>query len=696
MTPGIVIENNVIAFGGEGGIHYSGDPGGRVVIAPVGGPVNVSEVWDDETVHFLLRIEDVNGYAEVFEFRVTGQTPLALSDQVIEWATTPDCPIPQPPGRIHYVPSCVPRYSPNYPDMAESILNAVARSNLDVRTYRAKGDELYLEGVADILSVVVRGTPDSVTFVADEWFYTFNTTPQQSAVPFGRVVNNTVVGLGGTLEGNNLYNDRDFKDTGILVEDQASPTLLNNVVVNFDAGIKVDNTNALSTIIGGTLFQGNTDNARNIGIGDFAIELPDSAPLFVDRERGNFYPADLSRIIDSSIDSLQDRTELVTVKEPVGIARSPILVPDFDVLGQLRIDDPRVEPPEGFGRNVFKDRGAIDRVDFLGPIAQFQVPLDNDAAGNDLNPAIDQVRVENTTLTSFVIQLVDLGEATAPTGTGIDDSIVTSDSVILRRDDEVLQPGLDYRFDYQATTNQILLTPQAGVWLPGYTYQIELVNRDRFVISSGDLVSDGQAFTVTDADGNSETFEFESGYSLQVPETLTLFVPAGSSGLSAVADKEIFTISNGIRLVTFEFDSNNSIGNGRVRVPFQPSSTPAQVADAIVTAIASADLGLEPRSLGEGYVHVGGPFTTLVDTTVTALEQSGSGGVFLDGQTMTLRENGTTVRYEFDNDGIIASTHQPIAFNDSDTRRELAMSVRDAINARAFVFRRRARTRWNR
>ena len=214
-------------------------------------------------------------------------------------------------------------------------------------------------------------------------------------------------------------------------------------------------------------------------------------------------PADLSRVIDSSVDSLEDRTELVTVKEPVGIARSPILAPNFDVLGQLRIDDPRVEPPEGFGRNVFKDRGAIDRVDFLGPIAQFQNPLDNDLAGKDKNPAIDQVRVENTTLTSFVVQLIDLGEASAPTGTGIDDAIVTSDSVILRRDDEVLVPGVDYRFDYQATTNQILLTPQAGVWLPGYTYQIELINRDRFVLSSGDLVNDGQTFRVTDAAGNS-------------------------------------------------------------------------------------------------------------------------------------------------------------------------------------------------
>jgi hypothetical protein len=522
--------------------------------------------------------------------------------------------------------------------------------------------------------------------VADEWFYPYNMIPQQSIVPFGRVVNNTIVGLGGTLPTSAVYNSRDFFDTGVLIEDNASPTLLNNVVVNFDAGIRIDQSNATTTVVGGTLYQGNTDNARGINVGDFAIELPASAPLFVDWERGNFYPADLSRVIDSSIDSLEDRNELVTVREAVGITRSPILAPDFDALGQLRIDDPRVESPEGFGKNVFKDRGAIDRVDFLGPIAQFQNPLDNDAAGKDQNQEIDQVRIENATLSSFVIQLVDLGQAIAPTGTNIDDSIVTADSVILRRDGEVLVPGVDYRFDYQPTTNQILLTPQAGLWLPGFEYEIELINRDRFVLSSGDVVGDGQTFTVTDASGNSQTFEFESGYSLQVPETLTLIVPAGSSGLSAVTDGEIFTIGNGVRLVTFEFDSNNSISSGRVRVPFTPSSTPDQVANSLVTAIDSADLGLAPRNLGGGMVHVGGPFTTLIDTGTSSLQQTGRGGVFLDGQTMTLRDNGSNVRFEFDNDGVVAGTHIPIPFDNNDTRRELAIRIRDALNAAPLTF----------
>ncbi|MCA9168779.1 MAG: hypothetical protein KDB23_13985, partial [Planctomycetales bacterium] len=678
LAPGVVIENNVVAFSGQGGIHFSGDAAGKIIIAPIGGPRNAAEVWDDGDVHFLLRLIDNNGYAEVFEFRAGGQAPLGLTDQVIAWDNTDDCP------DIHPLGSCGPRYSPQNPDMAEAILTAIARSNLDVRPYRSRPDELYIDGLAEIQSVIVEGDATSVTFFADLWFYPFNIDPPQSVIPYGRIVNNTLVGLGGSLPGNNLYNEADFSDTGILVEDNADPTLLNNVVVNYETGIHTDLTSS-AIVVGGTLYQGNIDNAKNISVGDFAIELNDAAPLFVDRDGGNFYPADLSRIIDSSVDSLEDRSEVVTVKDPIGLSRSPILAPNFDVLGQLRIDDPRVEPPEGFGENVFKDRGAIDRVDFLGPIAQFQIPLDNDVSGVDKNPADDQVRVENATLSRFVVQLVDLGEASAPTGTGIDDTVIASESVILRRDGVVLQEGVDYRFDYQATTNQILLTPQAGVWLSGYTYEIELINQDRFVVTTGDLLPDGSVLTVRDKNGISRNFEIETGYSLQVPETLTILVPAGTSGLSAVADKEIFTISNGVRLVTFEFDSNNSITPGRIRVPFQPSSTPDQVAAAIVTAIETANLGLAPVNLGDGLVHVGGSVTTLLDTAVTALQQFGQPGVFVDGQTISIQDAGGSVRFEFDSNGAVSGTNVAIPFDPNSTRRELALSLIEAINNNATL-----------
>ena len=105
--------------------------------------------------------------------------------------------------------------------------------------------------------------------------------------------------------------------------------------------------------------------------------------LFVAPENGNFYPAAGSRIIDSSVDSLEDRTTLKEVRDPLGITESPILAPDTDIYGQVRSDDPDAQPPSGVGDNVFKDRGAIDRVDFSAPMAEIIDPMDNDPGGID-------------------------------------------------------------------------------------------------------------------------------------------------------------------------------------------------------------------------------------------------------------------------------------------------------------------------
>ena len=95
----------------------------------------------------------------------------------------------------------------------------------------------------------------------------------------------------------------------------------------------------------------------------------------------NFFPAPLTAAIDSSVDSLEDRPQFITVKAAMGISNSPILAPARDVTGQLRIDDPNVSPPQGQGGDVFKDRGSLDRSDFIGPAAVLLNPRDDDADG---------------------------------------------------------------------------------------------------------------------------------------------------------------------------------------------------------------------------------------------------------------------------------------------------------------------------
>ena len=672
LVPGVTITNNVVAFNNHGGIHYSGDPNGFILIGPVVG--DTAEARNG----FQFNIVDHHGTSQTFQFVAGGATRnLANGIIPVQWQPVIACP------NLHLIDpvtpigqECSSRYDLGARDTTDALMHAIDSSNLDVSLLRGRGHEIFVEGAAEIIGVA-----------PPLWIDAFVEEVQIGSVPYGRIINNTVVGMGGSLETENLYEEDDFRDVGIYLEDNANPTVMNNVVVNFKQGIGTDLTIAAESTIGGTVYQGNYDNAVNTDIGDFPITIDNEELLFVDREAGNFYPSVASGVIDSALDSLEDRPNLVTVKNPHDISSSPVLAPEFDVLGQLRADDPSVEPSGGLGENVFKDRGAIDRVDFAGPTAQLVRPADNDADGVDQNPETDKVRVENANLTSFIVRVVDLGESGAATGTGVDDDSITVDSVVLTRDGIPLLPGLDYRFDYQRSSDEILLTPQAGIWLPGFNYEIELVNLNRYVLATApaDQIPDGFTFEITDEDGLIARFEFESGYTLEMPEPLTLFVPAGNSGLSAVEDGQLFTLSNGARLVTYEFDSDGEFSAGRIPIQFNASETPDVVADAIVDAIKLADLDLAPQSLGGGLVHVGGPSSTLLDTSLTSLQQQGMAGAILNAQTFTIEDSQQLVTFEFDNDGALGAGNIGIEFTDNDTQLEIADAVAAAIQSAAFA-----------
>ncbi|MFO0913884.1 MAG: NF038122 family metalloprotease [Pirellulales bacterium] len=483
QSQGPVIANNVIAFNNEGAIHFGGDPNGFILVAPLGVEPTLPaiEAWDGKT----FRVTDIHGRSLTFEFEdlAGGNQGVAAGNIAIPYGRTPGCTTVLPQGVV----DCEARYSPAFPDMADHLEEAIESSGLDITVYRTE-DELFLEGATAVVGV----TPGN-------WISTFVSPAQKGAVNFGRIVNNTLAGRGGdltdqrevTLPGESkprIIND--FKDTGILVEDNASPTILNNVVVNFEDGIAADNSSKTS-VIGGSLYQANVVNARNTTAGDFVIDLPDGAPLFIDFANGNFYPAQLSRVIDSSINSLEDRPALVTVKEPHGIGRSPVLAPARDALGQLRTDDPLVEPPDGVGLNVFKDRGAIDRADVLGPSAQLANPRDNDAEGVDKNPNDTIVEIDGTILSELTIQFTDGADPSSSSeGTGVDATTVTADKLSITQNGDLLTLGVDYLFNYDATNRLIRLTPVAGVFPNGSTYVITLADGIRDI--AGNSLQDNQ------------------------------------------------------------------------------------------------------------------------------------------------------------------------------------------------------------
>jgi VCBS repeat-containing protein len=274
----------------------------------------------------------------------------------------------------------------------------------------------------------------------------------EAVVPFGRLVNNTIYG-GGQPTG-----------TGITVEENASPTILNNIVANNETGILVDASSS-SSVIGANLFQLNTDDGA---IGSNAIQLGDSDPLFLSPGSGNFYLAKDSQAIDSSLNRLDDRPSILAVTSPLGIPPAPIVAPDRDLYAQLRIDDPDQAPPPGLGSNIFKDRGAVERADFSGPFASLILPEDNDGVF-DLDADLGSVVTEELVIDDFAIQLED-------EGIGIDDNSVIPSNLTLILNQTVLTQGTDYIFRYDPIGNVINLEMRADVAPRRNIYTIVLEN----------------------------------------------------------------------------------------------------------------------------------------------------------------------------------------------------------------------------
>ena len=476
---------------------------------------------------------------------------------------------------------------------------------------------------------------------------------------------------------------------GVVISNNATATLLNNVVVNTATGISVD-VSSDNTVIGGTVFQNNQANvAGSATLGQFPADLEPNIPIFVSPGSGNFYPSPSSPVIDASIDTLADRPSLFAVKQPLGIPGSPILAPTFDINGQLRINDPLVEAPAGLGGNVFKDRGSQDRGDFVGPSVVLQNPLDNDNAGLDANPDTTIVELTNISLNHFDLRLIDGIAPSDPTpGTGIDHRSVTSATVLLFRNDVPLVEGLDYNFGYDSTNGVIRLTPLAGVWQEESVYTIRFVNstESSIVASAGSGYTDGEQFRILDITGSQTTFEAELGYLINIPTV---------DGTAAeLVDGTTFQLDDGFRVLTFELDTNGATTPGNVAVSI--GGTPS---------IASAALGISQALLAAGYdatlsnnrvqVQSSTPLTITDDNT--GLLISGATGVqtvfglqiplmagvpegLVDGQTFTIDRSGAPVTFELDTNGSVLAGNVPVQFSVNSSADQIGAALVTAID----------------
>lgn len=502
----------------------------------------------------------------------------------------------------------------------------------------------------------------------------------EASVPalFGRIVNNTVVNFGSGI--------------GISLGGTASPTVLNNIVSGFTLGIDLQNSQTGDVILGGNAYQGNTqDLDAGLTMATSSFVIAPGTPLFQDPSRGIYIPAEGSDVIDSSFSSLPDRGDfLATVKAPLGISPSPIIAPSFDAFGQARVDDPTVATPGGVGSNVFIDRGAVDRADTDNPLAVLTTPQDAIAVtvpDGDGDPDESFVKLSSGTLQFFEVQLQDNA------GTGLDPETITEQSVLLTENGRTLVPNQDYTFGYSANSRTIRLTPLSGLWRNDAVYEITLNNqaRNSYVASNGGGIADGDQVTVVDQSGYQSTFEFDSGYSLVVPQTYQLVVQGTDLDFS---DRDVFVITSpGGQTLQFEINLTGATGGGNVPVELGNTSTVTEVRDAILAALGGnvpgaspaqsiADyLDIVPVAVGQNGIQIGGLAGTQVNAAaVDGLALIGADAGVEEGQTFSYTTAGTTVTFEMDSDGSFSGNNVTIPFARTSTPADIAVNIAAAIS----------------
>ena len=184
------------------------------------------------------------------------------------------------------------------------------------------------------------------------------------------------------------------------------------------------------------------------------------------------------------------------------------------------------------------------------------------------------------------------------------------------------------------------------------------------------------------------TFEFDKGFTVQVPTTLGFRVPLAGGGPGGIIDGQRFSVDDGRSAatdpVTFEFDTNNnwSFSNRRVSIPV--NATADQIAAAMVAALTNGHLPardsqgnlltiqprstlvipLQPRDLGGGLVHVGATedhlvsvgnsvLTTTITQTVVSLQVPvGGGAVIQDNESFIVTNGPISFTFELSNNGL--------------------------------------------
>jgi hypothetical protein len=688
LVPGVVVQSNIIAFNTQGGIQLQGMDASLDETSQ--DPVAIERIVNNTIIGGIIT-PGVSAPSDTFEGILFDQGRISFADAVVDYSPdaggAPPALVHQSPNAALGVPDCNGRGpEPVDGQFAVSLgLGGTLTLQFVDNFLTGSGDatnDLVVFEVGEIESVAVEISRDGISYF--DVGIVGGLTNQIDIDQFGFGPNDrfSFVRLTdlrqGSTEGSSLGADIDAVGAissvpvdnfaqggiGINIIGGSSPTVLNNIISNTETGIALTGDNDGFVIGGTSYYQNNIDTATDIDPGTLAQFLTATESVFVDPGNFVFAPSSGARIIDSSIDSLPDRSSLTTVRDAVGIAPSPVLAPRLDVNGQLRVDDPTVEPPSGLGERIFKDRGGFDRGDLEGPRVTLLSPL---APGIGLDAG--RATIIGAAPQAFEIQLIDgIPPADIVPGTGIDDRSVSTGSLILLKDGVALVEGIDYRFAYNPSSNLIRLTPIAGAWEDDSTYLIRMIDSSDAIIRAADgvLYPDAEKLTIIDELGQTTTFEYDTGVVINLLDGLT----------ATTADGLTIQVYDGQVTRSFELDSNNATGGGAVRVPIPAAGDSEQFASALAVAINNdTALSFTARSSGTTVQLLDGTPLSNATSTSGSVQISGEIGTetgfgfkippignstqasATDGQSIIVRRGAVNeVIFEFDTNGLLTNT----------------------------------------
>ncbi|MFN9915148.1 MAG: hypothetical protein ACK53L_21345, partial [Pirellulaceae bacterium] len=146
----------------------------------------------------------------------------------------------------------------------------------------------------------------------------------------------------------------------------------------------------------------------------------------------------------------------------------------------------------------------------------------------------------------------------------------------------------DYIFGFNAGSNTIRLTPLSGLWRIDSVYEISLVNTPTYRIDTldGASILDGEQIVVTLANKSSRTLEFDSGFIVEVPVTLT----------GATANGQTFTYTKAgsppqTRIFEFNVLGDLVVGAGNTIIELLPGDDYLAIASKVQLALAGLVTG---------------------------------------------------------------------------------------------------------